>query len=700
MSKLPGPVHDEFMKGNHVMRHQSGIWNGLWSDLFIESTFMRYGHSPGGLVGITLQPSTVKKWALSLHLCAQMRKDVMSLSDPDQQVIVTTHKEEGTSRILTDTADRIKIRDKLATSIDPLNPESHQSDSLVNIVTGRVASPSVNVDNSVNLGKQLMKSYEDGWPQSFKKPLSKPTVTMAEQKKRVKVGDVPVYDPSLIYSRVLCLQKVRDINMKDVLSYELADAPPSMFDKSGDMRITKAKSTLKTKLQVELTDRRTVPADAIILDGCAILWVVRWPAHGVVQDFIKNLVEYVSSHLRVADTYLIFDRYNDNSIKEITRTSRAGKHASRIHQLTLVTPLPPQKVCLTVTKNKVQLINLIWAYLREHREQLPQNGNVLVVTASEPTPIQISNEYVEERQDLRTTHEEADVIIVQQVVHLAGIGRDSIRVIADDTDVFVLLLHFFREKELTCNIVMVGTSSGRRCADIKATVEKHGDTINDILPAHVLSGCDTVSSLWNIGKGTVLKVLKSEKKPLNKLGFTNESDDSVLLQCIAFMASCYGHPKETNMTYLRYLTWVTKMGNHKLTSVPELRVLPPTTETFKQHVLRAHLQAAIWRGALEPDPPALSPLRYGWMKSSQVNQLEPVGLPPNVDAAPESVLQMIKCGCDSCSTARCSCRVAHTSCSEFCDCHVTSDCRNPQTVPVNSVRQDEEDNEESDGDDN
>ena len=91
------------------MRHQSGIWNGLWSDLFIESTFMRYGHSTGGLVGITLQPSTVKRWALSLHLCAQLRKDVMSLSDPDEQTTVTTHKEEGTSRIQTGAIDREKF---------------------------------------------------------------------------------------------------------------------------------------------------------------------------------------------------------------------------------------------------------------------------------------------------------------------------------------------------------------------------------------------------------------------------------------------------------------------------------------------------------------------------------------------------------------------------------------------------------------
>jgi len=105
---------------------------------------MRYGHSPGGLCDITLQPSAVKRWALSLHLCAQLRNDVMSLSDPDEQTTVTTHKEEGPSRIQTDAIDREKIIDKLTTCTDPLNSDSHHAAVLVNIVTGRMASPTVN----------------------------------------------------------------------------------------------------------------------------------------------------------------------------------------------------------------------------------------------------------------------------------------------------------------------------------------------------------------------------------------------------------------------------------------------------------------------------------------------------------------------------------------------------------------------------
>ena len=61
--KLPPHIEILFLKGQHVTRHIQGIWNGLWSDQFIESTFMRYGHSVGGIIGITLKSKALKIWA-------------------------------------------------------------------------------------------------------------------------------------------------------------------------------------------------------------------------------------------------------------------------------------------------------------------------------------------------------------------------------------------------------------------------------------------------------------------------------------------------------------------------------------------------------------------------------------------------------------------------------------------------------------
>ena len=61
---LPKEVLKKFLKDEHVMRRQAGLWNGMWSDMFMETTFMRYGHGPGGLIEITLNESAMKRWEL------------------------------------------------------------------------------------------------------------------------------------------------------------------------------------------------------------------------------------------------------------------------------------------------------------------------------------------------------------------------------------------------------------------------------------------------------------------------------------------------------------------------------------------------------------------------------------------------------------------------------------------------------------
>ena len=51
MEKLPNKVFNLFLNGEHVARHNEGLWNGIWVDMLIESTFMKYGKGPGGLIG-------------------------------------------------------------------------------------------------------------------------------------------------------------------------------------------------------------------------------------------------------------------------------------------------------------------------------------------------------------------------------------------------------------------------------------------------------------------------------------------------------------------------------------------------------------------------------------------------------------------------------------------------------------------------
>ena len=119
------------------MRHRPGLWNGIWSDMFIESTFMRYGHH-SETTGITLKPPTMKIWALGLHVCSQLMKDVSEIKENDGETSVAVHKEEMPARKQADAVDREKLRKKLTTCIDPLQTEKHPN-GLVNIVTGRLS---------------------------------------------------------------------------------------------------------------------------------------------------------------------------------------------------------------------------------------------------------------------------------------------------------------------------------------------------------------------------------------------------------------------------------------------------------------------------------------------------------------------------------------------------------------------------------
>ena len=529
LGKLPESVLKKFLDGEHVMQHKPGIWNGIGSDQFIESTYMRFGYGPDGVIGNTLNSHATKTWAMSLHTCTRLRSDLSAMVSQDKDTVALKHKEEGPSRIKSDTEDRLNIRCMLETCTNPLDPSSHPP-KLINIVNGRLHSTSVNADNAVELGKEAMAKFNEGWPQSFHQPLSSPVQLMS---KRYAKTHKPEFHQSLIYGRVLGVQGVRDKHMTDVISSELDTSLPSIFDeKTGSMHIPMSKATLKKCLQVEVSSCTESKPDVIVFDGCAILWIVKWPKKGGIEDYVSNFRNHIQKELETSSVYLIFDCYIENSTKEVTRLQRAGKHASRGHKLQLSSPLPQQQVLLNVTENKRQLIDIICQYCLDNPIR---SDNSLVVTGPD-TPIEYNHGLVIYREDMKTSHEEADVIIPNQVSMLAEIGLSSIRVVADDTDVFVLLLHAVHTENIKCDITLFPTSSSRIHIDIQATARAHKDILGDLLQAHALTGCDTVSNFYGIGKSKMVSVLESGVSIID-LGSSDNPMESIITQSTSFIAA-------------------------------------------------------------------------------------------------------------------------------------------------------------------
>ena len=196
-----------------------------------------------------------------------------------------------------------------------------------------------------------------------------------------------------------------------------------------------------------------------------------------------------------------------------------------------------------------------------------------------------------ERKDLKTSHEEADPIVAAQAIYAAKEEKKHVVVVAEDTDVYILLLYYYQAESLSIPMKMKSTQTGRAFIDIAATGRKLGDLVPELLPAHALTGCDTVPMCHGIGKSKMLRTVKAKKYSLSLLG--NACMEDVINQAMAFMCNCYGVSDTVSMTEARIKVWTARTGRKAASKVPKLCSLPPTTEAFQLNVKRAHFQCAV-----------------------------------------------------------------------------------------------------------
>ncbi|KAF3842712.1 hypothetical protein F7725_001561 [Dissostichus mawsoni] len=397
-----------------------------------------------------------------------------------------------------------------------------------------------------------------------------------------------------------------------------------MFTEDG-MRICKAKSTLKKSLQVEVSRRNAGDEDVTVIDGSALLWTIHWPADGTVADFIDNVKTRLISYLSESDVYLIFDGYYDYSIKSVTRDVWETV-VNRKHHLLLSTKLPAQKVVLSSIENKKQLNLLLFKELTEDRlfhlrGTNKHKGGLM--------PHRDQDGRKKEPNELENQQEEADTIIVQQVLACAREAH-QISVVSDDTDVFVLLLHHYHQAGLDVTHHGIPQQG-------KSNSGHQGDTVQNLLPAHAISGCDTVSSYYGLGKGSVIKVLKAGYE-VSAIGNIDAPFQQVLDPATAFISACYGIKENTDMSHTRILVWGERMEK----DICLLQTLLLYHQQMKPslRMLRGPLS-----GNVVVKSQSLNPEEFGWKKDTCNRSLIPTHLPEDAKRVPDYILEMIRCGC-------------------------------------------------------
>ena len=183
-----------------------------------------------------------------------------------------------------------------------------------------------------------------------------------------------------------------------------------------------------------------------------------------------------------------------------------------------------------------------------------------------------------------------------------------------------------------------------------------------LLFAHAISGCDTVSATYGVGKLKAYKKLgESSWKNMNIVGNADANLEDIIELGETFFMEMYGKlsSKASSLSHLREIMYT-------LPRYIQISRMPPTSRSFRFHMLRTHLQVNTWKNLSE----TLNAEDYGFVKTAD-GYLVPIIT--DKTPAPPYFLQEIKCSCVKPNRAgllctSCGCRKIGLSCNLLCKC--------------------------------
>ena len=256
-------------------------------------------------------------------------------------------------------------------------------DKLIALSSGTVVDDDI-VDEIINaeaIGKTSLKKFIDyriiNGTTEFQEKIEKKqlkTFDSIGKKKVYKVQDelIPVKADRDTFGRMLVIQRIRGIDLQDVLEYELSSQPLSLSKPNGEMQKSD-KSRLFGHLAKSLTVIEDRPLDVpSIYDGMVLLQ--KLPPHLTTFDAISDyLFSKVISGTSTAN-FFVSDCYRDDSIKSLERLRRSKIGTIRVQALRRDQKKPVQfKKFLQNSKNKTDLIKFIakdWSTNEENLEKL------------------------------------------------------------------------------------------------------------------------------------------------------------------------------------------------------------------------------------------------------------------------------------------------------------------------------------------
>jgi hypothetical protein len=554
-------VYNQFLLGHHSLRRSDRMWAGMSSDHMIEQVLMRSLKSSGGLTrGRGLSESQRSTWILAMPCCASIN-DAMNDITGTGFVTSEQHKESGHSRMDKDTKD-IGTMVSFLKERDPFN----DNPNLRNIETGVTAEASVNADNAKSVGQKIMQSLpgQNVVKYSFKRSMQ---IVPMNSRNSIKVDeDNIVIDPQLLFQRLASAANSRGEDLSEVLCYELSCVPPSLFDENGLMREAH-KSSLAEYIwkcgdcSADNDGKQTLH----VLDGGHLLHRIPWMNNENFEQIFDRYVSFVNDNYN--HSTIVFDGYSDApSTKDFVHLRRSKGICATEVFFDETTPFKTKKdVFLTNAKNKTRFIDFLG-------ERLERHGHNVIYTEGD-----------------------ADYDIAKQAISLSE--QNHVTVVGTDTDILILLCHFY--DPLKHDLFFGGESQHNttcRLWDIRKTISVIGEDARKVLPAiHSITGCDTTSRMFGIGKSAALKKIKTSqhfRENIEIFSRSTSTKEEIIQSGNEVVASLYGGIPNEGLNLLRYRKFGSKLATGSIAI--QCHNLPPTSDSSALHIQRAHHQAHYW----------------------------------------------------------------------------------------------------------
>ncbi len=238
-------------------------------------------------------------------------------------------------------------------------------------------------------------------------------------------------------------------------------------------------------------------------------------------------------------------------------------------------------------------------------------------------------------------HEEADTSIIYYAAELHKKNL-SVHIYSPETNVMVMALA--KIQDLNHNtVIIMGSSQNRQWIPLLPIYRTLGDErVHALMGFHALSGCDTTGCIFGKSKSSWwAKFVEADGEVIwsfSHLGIGDTPTPDILNHCERFICNLLSttttvHNDSGALRWHYFRTMKASQGVEKL---------PPTQGAMHEHICRAHLQCHIWQQAHIASPTLLDATTLGWSHDPD-GKLVP--LLTRLPLAPESVLQLVKCGC-------------------------------------------------------